>query len=374
MSYLRIPNPYVSNYPLRTYTTLDNLRRITEFNRGQMDEWILRTGYNLNNSHPLVNLLQLLSIDSSWSLEDLIIIVKHRQNSVCSICGITNINRNAEAKTNVFYKDTYEVLFSVYNDRTYVEEKLNISDLTPIIPTYINDTFVDYNASIERTSDGFTNKNKFAFIGIDVVELAIGWWWYMRNHQGQGTGIHAYLVNYPLRKAALVHNELNIVNSLYDFCFYDKPFAESVQMEYTAFFTLSEESELRKYLTFLQVTFSQKRITHLDQLVKQIFSIYEEDISLSPYSIVGGNKGMIKQLDNFNNLRWVLDAMMLKIIRLYLHYANREFYRAGDINTMVSIQSDKMIKRYRQLNDRKVAEHLTALVKEVIILNELNMN
>lgn len=373
MSYLRIPNPYVSNYPLRTYTALDNLRRITEFNRSQMNDWILRTGYNLNNSHPLVNVLQLLGVDSSWSLDEVVSIVRYKTNSVCSLCNITNINRNAKALTNVFYQDTQEVLFSVYNDREYVEENFLLSDLTPIIPTYINDSFVDYNASIERSSEPYRSKGKFAFIGIDVLELALGWWWYMKHHTGQGTGIHAYLVNHPLRKAALIHHELNIVNALYEFTFNDKPFAESVDMVDTSFFKLDEEPELRKYLLFLHTTFTQKRITHIDQLLKQIFPIYEGS-NLSPYSLIGTNKGMIKRLDNFNNVRWVLDAMTLKVVKLYLHYANLGFYKAGDINTLVATQSDKMIKRYTQLNDKEVQDHLRTLVKEVDALNRLNMN
>lgn len=373
MSYLRIPKPYVSNYPLRTYTALDNLRRVTEFNRGQMADWVLRTGYNLNNRHPLVNLLQLLAIDPSWTLDELVTIVRYKMNSVCSLCDITNINRNAPSLTNVFYANTREVLFAVYNDKTYVEENLTLSSLEGVIPVYINDSFTDYTPCIERINNTYQEKGKVAFIGIDVVELAVGWWLYMKHHTGVGTGIHAYLMNYPLRKASLIHNELNIVNALYDYCLEDKPFAESVDSPSVPFFTLDEEAELRKYLVFLHTTFTQKRITHIDQLLTQLFPIYKRK-PLSPYDLILTNKGMTKKLDNFNNLRWVLDAATLKIMCLYLHYANAGFYRAGDINTLVSVNVDKMVLRYGQITDKGIAKHLIALTNRVDALNKVNLN
>lgn len=368
MRNLRIPTPTIKQPPLRKYGTFSNLTRLTEYNKVKMEEWVLDNPYNLTNQHILVQLLKMLSIDPEWTLEEVIAIVRFKTDMVCSNCSITNKNRVSLPQTGVFYNDCSEQLFLVYKDREYSEETLTLDSLTGIIPTYIDKSFISYLPSIERTENTSHKKNNVAFIGIDVLELAIGWWLYMKEWNLRDSGISSYLVNYPLRKASLIHNQLNIINSLHDLICHDIHVNQSVKSEKVKFITVDESSQLRKYVQFLDTVFSGRRLVGgVNQLLSQIGSLYK-DVE-TPYSYLSE----CEDLDNWNNTRWVLEAMTLKLFKVYLTYANNLFYNASDINTDIRVLGDKLLNNYKRIPDKDIKFHLTQLLNDVISLNEENM-
>lgn len=354
-----------TTYPVLRYPMINNLQRDTRYNCEALREHVARVNYHLPNQHLLVGLLQQLTIDPEWELEYLVSYVRLRAYSLCSLFKITNLQNVGSAVKNVFYyNDMAEVLCLIDNNKQYNESTLNIERLTPVIPLYTTDTTHSYKPSIDR-KDG--TRQQFAgvsIIGVDLVELAIGWWLYMRQERSTDTAIHAYLVKYPLVNAQLIHNQLNVINVLYEHIVNQRPYSQLSETEEVTFITANVLPGLEKYYSWLTTVMMGRRFKNIEHLLTQVSSIYSD-----PYF------NYVPEGENecFAQTRWCWEPRTLKLYAIYLTLANRLFYKAGDINTQVAIAIPKMLNNYQKIPDKYVRDHLVTLATKVQALNQENL-
>lgn len=364
MNTLTFPVFTQTSYPVLRYPAMNNLQRDTRYNRDALREHVARVNYHLPNQHVLVGLLQQLTIDPEWELEYLVSYVRLRAYSLCSLFKITNLQNVGEARKNVFYyNDMAEVLCMIDNNKQYNASTLDIEKLTPVIPLYTTDHTHSYKPSIDR-KDG--SRQLFAgvsIIGIDLVELAIGWWLYMKQDRTTDTAIHAFLVKYPLVNAQLIHNQLNVINVLYEHIVNEKPYSQLSVTEDVTFITANVLPGLEKYYSWLSTVMMGRRFKNIEHLVRQISSIYPDD----HFNYVSEGEN-----ECFSQTRWCWEPRTLKLYAIYLTLANKLFYQASDITTKIDVAIPKMINNYQKIPDKYVREHLISLATQVKTLNTTN--
>lgn len=368
MNTLSLPSFTQSSYPLLNYGELGNLLRDTDYNRLQLMKRVAMVNYNLPNQHVLVGLLQQLAIDPDWSIEYVAAYARFRAYTLSTLFKITNIQHIGEPQENVFYYNgVSESLVLLDNNRQYDEDLIRIEHLCPVIPMYTTVNFHSYKPSIER--DGYKTFNgvgQIAIIGIDIVELAIGWWLYMRQPRDVDTGIHAYLVKYPLVNAQLIHNQLNMINTLYEHNVNGRPYSDLLDPEDVNFITSDVRKKLQKYSSWLTTAVKGKRMKNIGNLLAQIKSIYS--VPYFDFLVEGGNSKL------FSQTRWIYEPAILKMYILYLTIANELSYKAGDINSQISIAVPKMINNYQRITDKQLRTHLIALANKAMELNKINLS
>lgn len=367
MNTLSLPSFTQFQYPLINYGQMANLLRGTEFNRRAIMEHVAMVNYNLPNQHVLVGLLQQLAIDPEWSLERVVAVARLRAYTLSTLFNITNRQHVDGAQEDVFYYNgVQEVLFLIDNQKSYDEGLTHIEYLCPVIPMYCSVNFHSYKPSIERMNKNtLPQKGGVAFIGIDVVELAVGWWLYMKQERQVDSGIHAYLVKYPLVNAQLIHNQLNVINTLYDHIVHGRSYSELNQAEDVTFITSKLDTPLTDYMTWLTKVLLGRRLKDMGQMLAQIKSLYS--VPYFDFLQESGDTSL------FSQTRWVYEARVLKLRSIYLTLANQLFYKATDINTSTTIAIPKMLNNYQRIPDKIVREHLTALALECQELNRINL-
>lgn len=362
MNTLPFPSFNQFKYGLLQYPKINNLLRNTEFNRKALEEKVQRSTYQLEDQHVLVGLLKQLTINPEWELDYVVEHARLRAPRLASLFKMTTINNMGSPVKNFFFSgDCCEHLTLIDNNTKYLESMLNIEDLKPVIPLYTTTTVHSYKPSIERSpSDGGTPK-EFAIWGIDVVELAVGWWLYMKQNRTVDTGIHAYLVKYPLVNAQLTQNQLAVINVLYEHIVNERPYSELIKTEYVNFTTVDLSRHLEEYYSFLVKRYKGKRLTDIGNLLAQVYSIYDGNF----FNYVEAGKFGL-----FSQTRWIWEPAILKLYTIYLTLGNDLFYKCGDINTNVSLSHRTRNNNYQQITDRHLRDHILMLSNKV---NELNI-
>ena len=370
MNTLSLPSFTQFSYPLLNYPMLNNLLRDTDYNRLQLQKRVAMVNYNLPNEHVLVGLLQQLAIDPNWSIEYVAAYARFRAYTLSTLFKITNLQHIGEPQKEVFYYNgVKEVLVLLDNDKQYEEDEslIHIEHLTPVIPMYTTVNFHSYKPSIER--DGkktFHGEGHVAIIGIDIVELAVAWWLYMRQERTVDTSIHAFLVKYPLANAQLIHNQLNMVNVLYEHIVNQRSYSELLDPEEVTFITSDVRKKLTTYSSWLTTAIKGKRMKDLGHLLAQISSIYS--VPYFDYMVNAGNSKLMAQT------RWIYEPGIMKLYVLYLTIANELSYKTGDINTQINIAIPKMINNYQRIPDKGLRNHLIELANKTLTLNNINLN
>lgn len=367
MSTIPFPEVIKYRYPIVHYPQMTNLQRDTDYDRRQLIARVSQGSYNLNAQNYLVGLLKHLSIDPEWTLDYLIAHVRLHSHTLCSLFNITYLSNAGLSTNNVFYyHNATEHLCLIENDRQYKLDDLDITELYPVIPMYTDINTHSYVPSVEyQNVDSDKYKNKVAIIGIDMVELAIGWWLYMKQPRTVDTGISAYLVKYPLVNAQLIHNQLSIINVLYEHIVNDCPYSKILVYPPTKFITKDPLPKLNDYCSFLTTRLSSSKMVNIGHVMAYIQNIYFRD-----YPIIN-NPG---KSSFFSMSCWAWDAERLKLYAIYLSVANKLFYRASDVNTLIKVGHKTRLNNYERIVNPVLRKHLIALATKVNNLNDENMN
>jgi hypothetical protein len=353
-------------YPRSRFAGMDNLQRVTEINRKDFRDYVDRTPFNLENQHRLVGLLQMLSIDPDWELDYVVKYTRFRANSLCTTFKITSINHIGETTVDGFYRENVqEHWVLIDNTKTYAyNDDLRVEKLKPVIPLFSTVLERGYKHTVEKP----VIKGQFkdcAIIGIDLVELALGWWLYMNQDRMTNTGIHAYVCQYPLVTATLIHNQLTVTNILYEFFVKEEPLKILLSTNNVVFNTLGEEKLLKEYLVFLIDALTDRRLIDVGNLITQIGSVYREPF----FNYVDPGQNNV-----FSQTVWAWEPQVLKLYAIYLAIGNRMGYKASDINVPINRCIDTMINRYRSVPGNSFRQVLIDLAKEVKELNIVNFN
>lgn len=365
MRTLSFPKPSNTVYPTLRFADLANMRRQTEFNRNAFEEWTRRQPFNVENDHLLVGLLQQLSINADWDLEYVVGYTRFRAYSLCTLFKITSLHQVGNAHTNGFYKNNVrEHWCLIENDKTYSEDTVHLNDLRPVIPLCSSVTQHGYSHYMTRPDHTSNNIGALAVMGIDLVELAVGWWLYQRLNRERDTGPGAYIAQYPFVKAQLIHNQSTVLNILYDHVVHKVPLATLVAFDKVTFTTVSEERLFIKYLEFLIGYYKSHRLQNFEHFLKMVESIYTEPF----FNYVRAGRAAL-----FSQTMWIWEPPILKLYSLYLTLCNEQKIKAGDINTAIEITHGTRIQNFRRVPESYFKGWFMELSDEVFELNKENL-
>lgn len=361
---LSLPNPSSFVYAKAQFGRLDNLRRQTEWNRKAFRSYVLANAFNLENEHVLVGLLQQLSIDPTWDLDYVIQYTMFRSYSLCTLFKITSLSHIGAMTGEGFYREgTAEHWCLIEKDLDYTQV-FDPSTSTPIVPLYTTKTNHSYKHTLLRSIKPINPPKDLAVIGINLVELAVGWWWYMQDPANDGTGITAYLSGYPLMNAQLVHNQLATVNVLYEHIVNEKPLEELIKTDSVTFITISETKLLKEYLEFLTTRLTGNRLVDINHMLTQFVSLYKHPFS--PF--VRAGKAAL-----FAQTCWVWEPAIMKLYALYLTIAIKGGYKVGDITTIINRSHAGRVNNYQRIPEKVFRDHFIVLANEIQTLAKQNV-
>lgn len=356
-----LPAIYISD-PL-----INNVLRLDVYNTQQMKDFVGSIPYALQNQNVLVGLLQNLSIDPEWSAEYVVQYVKFRSKSLCSAFSITSPNNVGKVKYNVLcYGGCHEHLCLLEDDRDYDYSNIQQDDLTPFVPMYSTLTTYSYLPPIElERKPQIDYSNDYVIIGINLVELALGWWLYMNDPVNEGLGIHTYIPKLPSIKFKLLLNQFSLFNGLYEYFVKENNIDDLLKYENVIFNTMSMDNRLNDHLSF-QITkikdYPIKSHTYLLSLIQSsltpdLFELFDDKEYNAEY---------------YGTMIWCLEAKYIRYAILYLSIINDQD-RRGDWLVATIIQYVPLIKnRLERIGKNTVVTHLFDQLDLLMKLAKLN--
>lgn len=341
MRALSFPRPSEIVYPRLNFADHANMRRQTEFNRTAFFEWVDSQPFNVENENLLVGLLQQLSINPEWTLEYVVSYTRLKARSLCTTFGVTNINRVGSAVENGFYRrNTREHWCLIENTRQYNLSSVKFKNLCPVVPLASTITTRGYSHTLTRDTKVSNPVTDLAVMGIDLVELAVGWWGYQRLDRKRSAGPAAYLSQIPLVNAQLMHNQLAPINILYEHFINETKLESLLSVDKVIFTTSNEDNYFNKYLKFLIDYFQNHRLQTFEHFLTTFLSLYDEDYT---NYVRAGNNALFAQT------MWIWEPALLKLYSLYIFFCNKNGYRVTDLTTLIIKTHREREQEYRRL-------------------------
>lgn len=220
MSYFKLTNNGI-DYGVRSYPSLSNLTRIMDRNNDRFDDFLNLGNRPAPNQNPLVQFMQLFSVDVTWTKDYLINVINDKINQYASQVNFTSLyNRGKNHLESVYPESNHNTLLVVpFGNPTPIQINryfsIPLNELVPLFPIYTTDYKQRWN--IRDLIDSQIRSNPtdvFTIIQIDPHALLIGYWrWLKMNHEW-GKSPHGYLTNFPLGNCYKYHNELVNFNYL----------------------------------------------------------------------------------------------------------------------------------------------------------------
>jgi len=362
---LSYPAPTNANYPRNNFLSIGNLLRVTEFNYADFRKNTDTNVFVLEDEHILIQLLHHLAIDPGWTLEEVVGQCRYRANALASLFKITCANKLGTALYNGFYcEGTLEHWTLIDNVQQYTSSTL-VDNIHPLVPLYSTVTNRGYKHNALRDRTNTSRPANFAIMGIDIVALGVGYWKWMQVPDNLQYGSKAqYCCQYPLVQAQFYHNQLSLVNILYEFFSEDADLKSMVTHDTVSFTTMSEDKLIVEYLGHIVNDLTDRRLAKMEAAMAKIGSIYQKP----HFNYLRGGRQRL-----FTQARWSWEIGPLKMIAIYLSVANRMKYRATDLNTMINRAIKPMISNYSRIPEQFCRELVVALANEVSLLNLQNM-
>lgn len=354
---LPFPRHRLAQYPLKKFPGLGNLLRITAHNQKAFREYLDRSVFNLPDEHFLVQLLRHLAIDPEWDLAEVIANAKFRSYSLSTLFNITSMNGvGSVIKTGMYGEGCNELWCLIETDRTYDVNKLKHEHLRPIVPVYSNILTRGYKLIVERDAASTVNKDKVAIVAIDIVELAIGWWLWMREDRNRDTGPAAYLCMYPLYTAQLIHNQSVMVNSLYEFFVNGLTTKDLFEMEPVKFTTLNEAKLIKEWFTFKVDILTSVPLSDIGHLLANVDSIYPHHYF--NYEDGGDNKMFVQT-------RWLWDQNVIKWYSIYFAIFNALGKPVGDVKSVTQRVLPFVMQSFSKAPSNLCRDHFKGITLEL---------
>jgi|AGFS01.1.fsa_nt_gi hypothetical protein len=347
--------------PMR-YPLINDIVRNNNYNVRQMWKRIGEKNLNLFNQNMLVGLLQTLAVDPTWTLEYVMTYAKFRSRSLCSAFKIiSNSNREGVHKDTLFYGGCTECFCLL--EKTRDLSKLELMELNPLVPIYSTLTNWTYNPSAERERvQQFDYSNDFAYIGINIVELAVGWWKYMNDPRYDGHGIHHYLANIVTPKFGLQHNQLAYFNALHAHIVNRVGYSELLEGEGLDFNIVG----VRKGLTAM-LTYQVKSMKASTWKTHQLLQNYLET-ELTP-ELVGFFNAQQYDLNYNPNVIWGFELNAVKYYQIYFALCNELSYTPNSIAGTLKRFAPLVENRWKQIDDVDFRKHAIAMLKQLDLMN-----
>lgn len=165
-------------YSAGQYSLLGQLRFHNKLNMESFTDRSYMENFRVPNQHILVNLLRLLTINTDWSEEALIIRLESNADRLASLLNFNCTHNNGVVHKNVFYKEGYNeflvILPPQYDPMVMMKQPL--LSLTPIIPIHDNSTDYGFVPVPDRNNLEGGASGGVGVIGVDIVQLGIGYY------------------------------------------------------------------------------------------------------------------------------------------------------------------------------------------------------
>ena len=360
-----LPFPAAGNfqYPMKHFNGMNNLRKATAFNERAFRNYVNQTPFNLENQHLLVGILQQLAISPEWDLEYVVSYTRLMSYSLSYVFKITSINGIGEVIKDGFYREGCHELWGLIEHDKIYPQNIAHEDLRPIVPVYSNILKTEYKLTVERgippTHRGFD----IAVIGLNMVELAIGWWLYMREGHDKDTGIHAYLCKYPLFYAQLIHNQSVTINMLYEFFVKGKPLKEMYERGQVKFTTLNEEKLYKEWFNFKADFLTSRKLVSAGHLMASLDNLYRHNY----FNFEDGGTAKF-----FSQTRWLWEPSAIKLYSIYFAVSNAVGHNAGDIKSNLKVILPFVVKSFDKCPSTLCRDHFKGIALELSRLIHLN--
>lgn len=344
------------------YQKTDNLLRNHKYNIQKMWEKIGDMEYNLFNQNIFVGLLQNLSIDPSWTLEYVIAYTKLRSRSLCSAFGIASQNnKGVQHPDTLFYGKCKEFFVYVENSRDLTKESLY--SLKSIFPIYSTITTFTYLPTAERERNAQMDyQYDTALVGVNLVELAVGWWMYMNDPRFTGHGIHQYLGTVAFPNFELIHNQLAIFNSLYSHIVNKVGYSHLLEMEKLTFNTLVVRDMLIKLLEYMTIQLKSNSFKN-----HKVVQAYLKRSDMMPdYDLIFGTNGY--DLSYNENVIWPFELASVKYFILHFTLMNELSIIGDDMRGQLMQLVPLVRQRWQRIKDSELSRHA---VDQITILESL---
>lgn len=301
-----------------SYTNISNLIRMCRFNQEQFKERVLDTSYRLSNEHPLVQLVEFMQIDPSWTSEELEQVISLKKERWASSVKAVGVYGSGRLHQNALYMQGFrELLISLPPQFPFTDYlATNTEDLCPFIPVYSDSTDLDFRPVKDKPSND--PDGKFAIIGIDFSALAVAYWRYLKdaNTYGFDPKPHLWLPKFPLMNAQLLGNRLVVLNTLYEHIVTGKEFKDLVNVPRTTYAINSVERLLERTIEKYDELLNRKPMRNLDALVYDL-EVYDTLPTPLDNPVVWKNP---EQYELYLKSRWVWNFSYMKVLTVLFHY------------------------------------------------------
>lgn len=318
--------------------------------------------YNLENQNVLVGLLQNLSINPEWDLEYVISYTRMRSRSLCSAFDIiTPHKREGSHPNTIFYGGCKEVFCLLENRKDLTNSSL--SSLKSLVPIYSTITTFSYNTAAERERKSQIDySNDVALIGVNLIELAVGWWMYMKMPGLEGHGIHHYLAGCVMPEFELLHNQMALFNTLYEHIVKDVGYSALLLGEKLQFNTLKIRDDLiameSYWVTKLKGSTWNSNKLLMNYLFNRVCPDLPELFNSAPFDL-GYNANAV----------WMFELTAVKYYQIYYRLINDLSYTpdmtSGQLKQLVPLVKG----RWANIEDSYVRNHALDMLN---LLSDLN--
>lgn len=315
MSYFRLTNNGLDN-GVQEYPSLNNLRRIMDRNSNRFVEYINLGNRALENQNPLVNFMQLFSVNVEWTPEYLINVIKNNVQHYASAVDFTCLyNKGKDHIGSIYPEVNHHTLLAVPFGNPSPEQidvyfSIPLNELVCFYPIYTTDYIQRWD--IMELIDSQSRKNPtdlFTIVQIDPWALLIGYYRWLKSGRKYGNSPHGFLAAYPLMNCYLYHNEL--VNYNYLNGNQEKINVVKGYFNLEAYFTQLTDYTEYKHKKLLGTVL--KSFRHFYSFNRAASPVVDQTTFLFP---VMYKSGMFVQLN------WVWSLASLGMAKHYLKYMN----------------------------------------------------
>lgn len=334
------------NLPVSRYPLINNIKRISDYNYGKMFNYINALTLNVKNQHPLVGLLQNLSIDPAWTKDYVIAYTTLRSRSLCSAFGIASQNNSNITPDHIaLHRGSKEYLVLLENNYLNYADTLTFKDLNPLVPLFDNITDYSYLTGGSRgTITDDTYKGTVVVMGVNMVDLALGWWLCMQSEDTKDYGIHRYIGGIVLPKFQVMHNNYALFNTLYEHIVNRKGYGDMLQSESVDFNTMAIRNDLIKLMEFTVIQLK----SYTWRSHKQLYSNLKTIMFMDPDVMFDAD--LYKGKDH-ENIVWAFELLHIKYLILYFTIIN-DLSIEGDSVRGWAEQTTKLVaNRFDRLKD-----------------------
>lgn len=358
------------SYPNNNFPKQNTYWNITRRNIQQFEDYLSRTNFVQDLSADIPSLIiRALGIDPEWDLEFLIDYTRMRTSSIASMLGLAGMTYGGDIQLDKYYSSGCYEVWCVMDDE-HIRDDYSLDNITPIVPLYSTILTRDYQPQAIRESrlNPHADKtNDFAVIGVNFVELAVGWWLYLRSERDFNLGLVGYLNKHVYNKAALIQNQLVVVNILYEYYVNKTSLEDVIQLTPQHNFTVFKDDRLfRELIDFAIYNLDRNRLVNFEHLLIKIPRIFPPSAGDYTNYYEGGIFTMLVQSS------WVWQIPLIKLYSIYLAVGNENGYRASDINNDIRRVKPNLVRNYRRLTNKFFKQHLEEITLKLLELNDDN--